>query len=836
MNRLIGSAIFLMLIINPGFLTAGTPTINITYPTDGARLTNRTVNITGTALGSEHQWFQTSKEDFDNGTYDNTTSTQLGDLKLDGGIYDDFNDNILDKDKWIGPNETGGISASENGGVFKISGTSNTIGSYCKIVSTEIFTNYVSANMIYLCGTGNEYSTALGVGDESQSIELVVKYYEQFKIFSGSWEYYENGDVLGGGNVVIDIIPTNLFFSIYWNSTSILFSINNNSDEWHPIKPIHNPNIFIVTKMKSLGDSISVGWDNISHVKIFSGNYFSQILNTNTRAPELNNILWNSSIPHNTFLSIMIRSHDNPIINDSIAWIPITNNQSSGFLEMKRFLQYLINFTSTDGLISPVFNDISIRYSIPVTKVETSIDKQVSWQPAIGSNNWSAILNLPENRSIIFIKVTDDIGEITISSIDVDVDTTPPTGTFIIDNGAQFTNNRNITLLLNASDAYGVASIMISENPQFLGATWSSFAPLINFTLSIGDGDKIIYLKMKDSNGWESTIISNRIVLDTIPPVLTILINGGAKYTNRSIVSIELNATDNYCITSMILSEDALFTGGSVEPFQPRDDWNLSPTEGLKTVYCKVVDIASNGKINTSSIVFDGTPPHSSILFLPSIVQERNFTVQWAGVDITSGIQDYNVQFRDGNEPWKDWQIGTNDTTGIFFGHNGHSYSFRVQARDNADNQEIFPENGSSPVLVNIPTPSPLLPEVSILKPSNNSIVAGAIILKGSAHHNQVGKNIIDILIKIDNRSWQKVEGTIVWYYRWNTFNESNGHHIVYFRAYDGEDYSGIVRLDIIVKNESVKVETFPHYGLILIIIPILLLIVIIFIKKRRKE
>jgi hypothetical protein len=65
------------------------------------------------------------------------------------------------------------------------------------------------------------------------------------------------------------------------------------------------------------------------------------------------------------------------------------------------------------------------------------------------------------------------------------------------------------------------------------------------------------------------------------------------------------------------------------------------------------------------------------------------FRVRWKGFDAGgSGIHCYNVQVRDGHGSWQDWQTCTTDTSAMFSGEQGHLYSFRSQAIDNAGNVE----------------------------------------------------------------------------------------------------------------------------------------------------
>jgi fibronectin type 3 domain-containing protein len=87
------------------------------------------------------------------------------------------------------------------------------------------------------------------------------------------------------------------------------------------------------------------------------------------------------------------------------------------------------------------------------------------------------------------------------------VDTTPPTGSIIINNNASYTRNRAVTLTLSASDDSGsVVAMKFSNN----GTTWSdesAYAAKQAWALSRGYGVKKVYAKFKDASGnWSSTV------------------------------------------------------------------------------------------------------------------------------------------------------------------------------------------------------------------------------------------------------------------------------------------------------------------------------------------
>ncbi|MFA6449986.1 MAG: hypothetical protein WCX65_10975, partial [bacterium] len=78
-----------------------------------------------------------------------------------------------------------------------------------------------------------------------------------------------------------------------------------------------------------------------------------------------------------------------------------------------------------------------------------------------------------------------------------------------------------------------------------------------------------------------------------------------------------------------------------------------------------------------------------------AVVGALTFNVTWSGADGAgeSGLKDFTVQVKDGAGLWTDWQVNTLLTTAVFTGVNGHTYYFRVKARDNVGNLSPYPSS-----------------------------------------------------------------------------------------------------------------------------------------------
>jgi uncharacterized repeat protein (TIGR01451 family) len=107
----------------------------------------------------------------------------------------------------------------------------------------------------------------------------------------------------------------------------------------------------------------------------------------------------------------------------------------------------------------------------------------------------------------------------------------------------------------------------------------------------------------------------------------------------------------------------------------------------------------------------DCLAPHAAIDPLPHWVPTADFSVTWSGWDSWSGIAAYNVQVRDGYEgTWTDWLTEVTTTSAVFAGTHGHTYLFRVRARDAAGNWSAYNDNAWEEAFTTVLTePAPVL-------------------------------------------------------------------------------------------------------------------------------
>ncbi len=118
-------------------------------------------------------------------------------------------------------------------------------------------------------------------------------------------------------------------------------------------------------------------------------------------------------------------------------------------------------------------------------------------------------------------------------------------------------------------------------------------------------------------------------------------------------------------------------------------------TAGNHWFHVRARDLAGNwaaGAAHRGAFYIDTTPPSSSASS-PNSSGSTSFLVSWSGSDAHSGIDNYDVQYRDTtvNGAWTTWKSATSSTSSTFNGTSGHIYQFRSRARDNAGNLEAYP-------------------------------------------------------------------------------------------------------------------------------------------------
>ncbi|WP_099517036.1 InlB B-repeat-containing protein [Paenibacillus sp. BIHB 4019] len=213
-----------------------------------------------------------------------------------------------------------------------------------------------------------------------------------------------------------------------------------------------------------------------------------------------------------------------------------------------------------------------------------------------------------DGNKTVYVRLIDRAGNITIIQDSIILDTTPPTGTVVVNNGSAYTNNANVNVDITPdAGVTDIANIRYSIN----GGAPTTIAYMSSFQIDVGstDGLKAITIRLIDHAGNESSVYSSNVTLDTEPPTGTVAINGGAAYTADREVTLEFalaaGVTD---VASVQLSNDNL-SWSSEQAYSASMSYTLPAGDGSKTVYVRFIDRAGNTGLAQASIALDNTAP-----------------------------------------------------------------------------------------------------------------------------------------------------------------------------------------------------------------------------------
>jgi hypothetical protein len=203
------------------------------------------------------------------------------------------------------------------------------------------------------------------------------------------------------------------------------------------------------------------------------------------------------------------------------------------------------------------------------------------------------------------------------------VDTASPfntTAAEFINNGVVSTNSATVSLSISAARNNGVAAYLISENPTRPLATapaWvpvaltTSYAAMVPYTLSSGEGMKALHVWFKDASGNVSKVARDTILLDMSAPDTIIT---GAPVNPSKATSVSVLFTSPEPGTTFLCSLDS---GAYTVCASPHSYLGLR--EGSHTIEVKASDKAGNIDPVPAQYAWtvDTTPPESMVTDRP---------------------------------------------------------------------------------------------------------------------------------------------------------------------------------------------------------------------------
>lgn len=279
------------------------------------------------------------------------------------------------------------------------------------------------------------------------------------------------------------------------------------------------------------------------------------------------------------------------------------------------------------------------------------------------------------------------------------LDTTPPVGSFAINNAANAAADYvNVTDVRLASAVTDSGTAMTGAEMRWSfdgGATWSvwtAWSATKAATLGSGDGAKSIALEVRDIVG-NTLSLSDSIVLDTQPPVIgSFLIDGGAQYTNQTYSSAGNSASDGTAgLSDMRISYDDGSTWEAWESYATTKSlygWEL---DGSWTLRLEVRDRAGNSASLSDGIFVDRALPLVSSLAIDanaSYALSQNVSLTQSASDPGSGTTGSGLsqmRFSNDGSVWSGWEAWSTGKAWALSAGDG-SKSVTIQVRDAAGN------------------------------------------------------------------------------------------------------------------------------------------------------
>ncbi len=478
------------------------------------------------------------------------------------------------------------------------------------------------------------------------------------------------------------------------------------------------------------------------------------------------------------------------------AWKHVTSGSDVAGT-VARYFQYKSELRVERDWFRARLDEFNMTYTVPISSVEISVDGG-PWQSTEGTfDTWSLNVSLHDGDYDILVRATDSIGDVKTETLPVKVDLFPPTGNITIEEGRYAHNSTNVLIDIEANDTHEPIQMQLSRQPDFAGASWT---PLVTSEvwqlLGSPEGEVTIYLRLRDDAGRISETYNDSIVIDTTPPEGRLLINDGAKYSNSTVVTCQVEWTDLTGVVAMMVSNDPSFQGAIWQDPMNAFSWSLEEGDGNKTVYVRIRDFVGWETTLVDDIILDGTPPVASI----SIDQDAPFTTS---LDVMLSITLYDenpIRFKLANsgDPWPEaWRTTASPVDLPWVLSQGEDGPRRVNmlVHDAADNEFTAHDD-----IVLDTTP----PEGDLVlndgEAFTNTLLANATL---SASDATSGLDRMRISDSDDFKGvpWQTVKDTFLW-----TLTSGDGPKVIYVQL---RDLAGLVS----TIDATIYLDTKPPTG-----------------------
>lgn len=509
-----------------------------------------------------------------------------------------------------------------------------------------------------------------------------------------------------------------------------------------------------------------------------------------------------------------------------------------------------VRFIDTHGLTGEIVSD-SIVFDITPPSGEISIAGGKDYTPSlrvdldltyydawsIGMLELSNQANFTDARSIpvgdqmyehwmltdggdgprtLYFRLTDQAGNSRVVSDTVEYRRPTALGGLTIEEGANITRKPAVQIEIDLPQEIRPRMMQLSNDAAFLDSEWEPAKETVMWVLSPDDGPKIVFLRFIDIHDIVSLPVNASIVLDTTPPQITLLLDGGAMYTIDRDVEVTIEYRDASPAFSMWVSRIDRFNDVEEEPFRSPFPWTVPSREGEHNIYIKVTDLAGNevvvqGSIQFASIIpiLNVTLPHG-----PVTGSRENVTVA-VEVDDPYGGVEYALA------------IDADPLEDVTWLPEGSTFQVPIPESASDGDHRVMARARNAPGLV-----SELAfvdfkldwtePSVTIVAPVDGAVIPQSgldILLKLSA---QDPSGISSVRYRLDGMEWVTVkDGNLDTVITMDQF----GDHCVDVEVTDGVGNPTVVGTSFRVEDSEAQVGTGGSWFLLLVLVAIVIVV-----------
>jgi hypothetical protein len=180
-----------------------------------------------------------------------------------------------------------------------------------------------------------------------------------------------------------------------------------------------------------------------------------------------------------------------------------------------------------------------------------------------------------------------------------------------LNGGSKYTQTPTVLLEIMASGE--PREMRISNHEDFKdNSSWIPFKGNVGqWSFSNGEGEKTIYVQLKDKFGNITPVMKESVIVDRTPPSnpsIKIIAEKGFVNNPNKEVTLELSADD---AKYMMISNSRGFIKARWQAFRNSTKWNLEGNaDGMREVYVKFMDEAKNEtQVISAQILVDSEPP-----------------------------------------------------------------------------------------------------------------------------------------------------------------------------------------------------------------------------------